>query len=53
MVDMDGRVLGLVLSRSVSRDDIGYALISPEVAPHLQRAQAAASSVGTGPCLAG
>jgi S1-C subfamily serine protease len=50
LVDPDGRVVGVVFSRSVIRDDIGFALTAPEVAPHLRRAEAGPPPAGTGPC---
>jgi S1-C subfamily serine protease len=52
-VDAEGRVVGVVFSRSLLRDDIGFALTAPEVANRLQRARAASRPVGTGPCMAG
>jgi S1-C subfamily serine protease len=52
LVDADGMVLGVVFSRSSFRDDIGFALTTPEVAEHLRRAQAATRAVDTGGCAA-
>jgi S1-C subfamily serine protease len=52
-VDTEGRVVGVVFSRSLLRDDIGFALTAPEIAPRLERARAASRPVSTGACMAG
>jgi S1-C subfamily serine protease len=52
-VDVEGSVLGVVFSRSVFRDNVGFALTAPEVAPHLRQAEAASQPASTGPCTAG
>jgi S1-C subfamily serine protease len=51
-VDPEGRVVGVVFSRSLLRDDVGFALTAPDVSPHLERARAAGRPVTTGPCMA-
>jgi S1-C subfamily serine protease len=48
----DGRVIGVVFSRSVGQPDVGYALVGGDVAPRLRRAAASSASVGTGSCAA-
>ena len=47
-----GEVAGLVFASSADRDGIGYAIVSDEVAPVVDRAKAATGAVDTGPCLA-
>jgi S1-C subfamily serine protease len=53
LVDAAGRVVGVVFSRSTFRDDIGFALTAPEVAPYVLRAKAGAPPVSTGRCAIG
>lgn len=50
-VDRDGRVLGLVFSRSAYRDDVGYAITGAEVAPRLSEARGRQGAVDTGSCV--
>jgi S1-C subfamily serine protease len=49
----DGRVVGVVFSRSTVDPSIGYALTSADVLPRVARAVSATAPVGTGPCTAG
>jgi len=51
-VDAEGRVVGVVFSRSLLRDDMGFALTAPDVAPRLESARAATRAVSTGRCMA-
>jgi S1-C subfamily serine protease len=51
-VDPDGRVVGVVFSRSAFRESIGFALTVPEVAGHLRQAELASQPATTGPCMA-
>jgi S1-C subfamily serine protease len=53
LVRADGTVVGVVFSRSVVRNDIGYALTSDSVARDLMVAESRSASVSTGPCTAG
>jgi hypothetical protein len=46
----DGRVAGVVFANSVVADDVGYALLSTEVIPSIERARARSQAVGTGSC---
>ena len=46
----DGSVAGLVFARSLSQDNVGYALLTSEVQPLVQKAQAQNRPVGTGFC---
>lgn len=48
----DGRVAGLVFASSADRDDVGYAIVSSEIAPVLARARSVTEGVDTGPCAA-
>jgi S1-C subfamily serine protease len=52
-VDLEGRVVGVVFSRSVFRESIGFALTTPDVATHLRQAELVSQPVRTGPCAAG
>lgn len=49
----DGRVVGVVFSRSTVDSTIGYALTSADVLPRVARAVPVTSAVSTGPCAAG
>jgi S1-C subfamily serine protease len=46
-----GRVAGLIFGASVTNDDLGYALTSPELIPLVDRAAARTDAVGTGRCV--
>jgi S1-C subfamily serine protease len=52
LIGVDGRVLGVVFSRSVRDPDVGYALVAADVAARLRDAKNRATRVGTGPCAA-
>lgn len=47
----DGSVAGLVFAASSSDEDVGYAIASEDVAPHVEQALGATAEVATGPCL--
>ena len=47
-----GTVVGVVFSKSIRNDDIGYALMSASVRPRVDEARARQASVGTGACAA-
>jgi S1-C subfamily serine protease len=49
----DGRVVGVVFSRSTVDSNIGYALTSPDVLARVARAVPLTAAVGTGPCTPG
>jgi len=49
----DGRVVGVVFSRSTVNGSIGYALTSPDVLVRVVQALPLTASVSTGPCTAG
>ena len=49
----DGRVVGVVFSRSTVDRFIGYALTSPDVLARVVRALPLTAAVSTGPCTAG
>jgi S1-C subfamily serine protease len=49
----DGRVIGVVFSRSTTNDDIGYALTSPGVLSRVLQAESVRTPVGTGACTPG
>ena len=49
----DGSVAGVIFGEAVSRDDLGYALTSQQVAEDLREAITSSTSVNTGPCIAG
>jgi S1-C subfamily serine protease len=49
----DGRVVGVVFSRSTEDPSIGYALTSPDVLPRVVQAEGVTRPVSTGPCAAG
>ncbi len=49
----DGRVIGVVFSRSTTDDHIGYALISSGVLDRVARVAHATRPVGTGACTSG
>ncbi len=46
----DGRVVGVVFSRSTVDANVGYALTSPDVLSRLAQAVPVTTAVGTGPC---
>jgi S1-C subfamily serine protease len=46
----DGRVAGVVFANSIASDDVGYAIVSTEVVPSLNRARSRSTAVSTGPC---
>jgi S1-C subfamily serine protease len=48
----DGRVIGVVFSRSLSEAGVGYALVGGDVAPRLRSAAARSAGVDTGACAA-
>ena len=52
LVRTDGTVVGVVFSKSIRNDDIGYALTSASVRPRVDEARARQASVGTGACAA-
>jgi len=52
LVNADGTVLGVVFSRSVAQPQVGYALVSDDIASRLRTAAARAGRVGTGDCAA-
>lgn len=47
-----GDVAGVIFSRSAIRSDVGYALVSTEVAPRLDQARNVQGSASTGACAA-
>lgn len=47
-----GRVAGLIFGASVTDEDLGYAITSPELIPLVGRAAARTDPVGTGRCVA-
>jgi len=49
----DGRVIGVVFSRSTVDPSIGYALTSPDVLPRVLRAEGVVRAVSTGACTSG
>ncbi len=53
LVQPDGKVIGVVFSRSTTNADIGYALTSPGVLTRVVRAESATGTVGTGGCTSG
>jgi S1-C subfamily serine protease len=53
LVEPDGRVIGVVFSRSTTNGDIGYALTSPGVLTRVQRAATVSKAAGTGACTTG
>ncbi len=46
----NGRVAGLVFASSADLADVGYAIVSHEIAPIVDRARSLAGEVDTGPC---
>jgi S1-C subfamily serine protease len=48
----DGRVIGVVFSRSLSQANVGYALVGGDVATRLRTAAARSAAVDTGACAA-
>jgi S1-C subfamily serine protease len=53
LVTPDGTVVGVVFSRSVVRNNIGYALTSDSLTQDLATAESLSAAVSTGPCTAG
>ena len=53
LVQPDGKVIGVVFSRSTTNGDIGYALSSPGVLTRVLRAESATGTLGTGGCTPG
>jgi S1-C subfamily serine protease len=51
LVEPDGRVIGVVFSRSVSDPNVGYALASPGVLRRVRQAEADPAPSGTGQCI--
>jgi S1-C subfamily serine protease len=51
VVDPEGRIIGVVFSRSASHANIGFAITAPPVVERLRRAQATTARVSTGPCM--
>ena len=47
-----GKVAGLIFGASVTNEDLGYALTSPELIPFVDRAAIRTDPVGTGHCVA-
>jgi S1-C subfamily serine protease len=52
MIDGQGRVIGIVFAKSVSNDNVGYAIRGDEVASLLERYSGSQTSVATGRCAA-
>jgi S1-C subfamily serine protease len=50
LVNKDGAVVGVVFARSVTYDQVGYALTMPQVVQELNGAKQNTASVGTGNC---
>lgn len=48
----DGRVMGVVFAQAVSQPNVGYALVSAEVAQKVSQTQNSSAKVGTGACTA-
>jgi S1-C subfamily serine protease len=46
----DGTVAGVTFAKSVSQDNVGYALLANQVIPVVQQSQQRFSAVGTGSC---
>jgi S1-C subfamily serine protease len=46
-----GKVAGLIFGASVTNEDLGYALTSPELIPLVDRAAVRTDAVGTGRCV--
>lgn len=53
LVGSDGRVVGVVFSRSTVSSGVGYALASPGVLTRVHEAEQRTSTVGTGACTEG
>jgi S1-C subfamily serine protease len=53
MIDGQGRVAGVVFAKSVSEDQVGYAIRGSELVPVLEQYGASQAQVGTGQCAAG
>lgn len=53
LVLTDGRVIGVVFSRSTTDNNVGYALVSPDVLSRVLAVKASARAVGTGACAPG
>lgn len=52
LVTEDGKVAGVVFSKSVNHPGIGYALLASDVVPRIAEAKAQTNPVSTGPCAA-
>jgi S1-C subfamily serine protease len=52
LIDMDGRVLGMVLGREVQRLEVVLVLSAREISRHLVKADKGALTAPTGPCIA-
>ena len=50
LVDAEGRVIGLVFSRSAAAADVGYAVTAEPVAAHVETARTRTDAVDIGPC---
>ncbi|HEY8080970.1 MAG TPA: MarP family serine protease [Acidimicrobiales bacterium] len=50
---VDGTALGMVFSKSLSQDDLAYAIRSPALVRDVRRARSATSTVSTGACTPG
>jgi S1-C subfamily serine protease len=50
LVRPDGTVVGVVFSKSLRANDIGYAIVASEVAPEVRAAASQRAPVGTGGC---
>ena len=53
LIGTDGRVIGIVFAKSVSQENVGYALVWGEVAPQVEASLASTAPVATGACSAG
>ncbi|OIQ69408.1 serine proteasec [mine drainage metagenome] len=53
LIGTDGRVIGIVFAKSVSQNNLGYALVWGEVAPQVQASLSSTTPVATGACSAG
>ena len=53
VLDLDGRVIGMVYARSATRDDIGYAHTMAELDDVIAAAPQLTDAVGSGRCTTG
>jgi S1-C subfamily serine protease len=53
LITDDGKVVGVVFSRSTAYNDVGYALASPALVSRLDQATGRAAAVSTGGCVQG